>query len=155
MFRSSCRRFRRLSLFVQDSSLNTRDVVFLTAHSESCKSCREYRGEIIQITAAIQATGYENDGSPGFSTRVAREVIRQRTQPLAGLRPGLVGALFAFLAVGSIVQIVTASPTSAVPPAGSAAERRAITPLQGEGPMRFELFDTPSRMVKDPEPLDV
>ena len=131
------------------------DVNFLSSHSAICKSCHQFGDELSAISEAIKHSRFESDASSGFSSRVLDEAIRQRSAPLVGLRPALVGALFAFLAVGSAVQFATASPPVDVPDAGSAVQKRDLTPLQGEGPMRFELFDTPSRMVKDPEPFDV
>jgi len=134
--------------------LGERDVDFLAKHSLACKNCHQFGDELSAISDAIKHSRIDSETSIGFSSRVLDEAIRQRSAPAGGMRPALAGALFAFLVVGSTVQFATASPSTDVPDAGSSVEKRDLTPLQGEGPMRFELFDTPSRMVKDPEPFD-
>ncbi|MEO7454027.1 MAG: hypothetical protein ABIV13_04620, partial [Fimbriimonadales bacterium] len=64
-----------------------------------------------------------------------------------------VGAAAAFVAVGAILQMVGLQPAapSTDGSAGSAIDRPAEVTTPGE----LNLFDTPSKLVRDPRPYDV
>ena len=157
LFRFACKRYRSISSNARETEITRAESDFLTAHEAKCIGCRNYRTELDMMTKAITASLVDSfDISRDFTDRVVVGVKKMRRESYrTSYRPVLVGAVAAFVAVGAILQMVGLQP--AAPNTDGTAERSIgkDSPLNGSEPGDMNLFDTPSRLVRDPRPFDV
>jgi len=154
--RFACKRYRKLRLDSEDGILSGRALRFLAYHAETCAQCRQYDAEISDVCAAIHSASLEHEGRLEFGGATLRAVIADRQKRRTPtLKPIFIGAATAVIAVGAILQLLSASLNITVSPTGGAQRPlRQDMPLEIDTPGTFKLFDTPSRLVRDPEPFD-
>ncbi|MBA3725607.1 MAG: hypothetical protein H0W86_03930 [Armatimonadetes bacterium] len=154
--RYACKRYRRLRLDSEDGVLSSRALRFLAVHSQACGECLFYDVEISDMSAAIRSAALEHEGGPEFGAATLRVVLADRQKRRTPtLKPIFAGAATAVIAVGAILQLLSASLNTTASPIGEAQRPlRQDIPLEIDMPGTFNLFDTPSRMVRDPKPFD-
>ncbi|MGI8922441.1 MAG: hypothetical protein ACR2HJ_00125 [Fimbriimonadales bacterium] len=152
----ACNRYRKLRLASEDGVLSGRALRFLAVHSQACGECLHYDVEISDMKAALRSAALEHEGGPEFGAATLRVVLADRQQRRTPtLKPIIVGAATAVIAVGAILQLLSASLNATVSPTGEAQRPlRQDMPLEVDTPGTFNLFDTPSRLVRDPKPFD-
>jgi hypothetical protein len=158
LFKLACKRYRSISSNARETEVTRAESDFLTAHEAKCIGCRNYRTELDMMTKAITASLVDPfDISRDFTDRVVVGVKKMRRESYrTSYRPVLVGAVAAFVAVGAILQTVGLQP--AEPTTDGTAESTTPlreTPLDTAEPGNMNLFDTPSKLVRDPRPTDV
>jgi hypothetical protein len=109
------------------------------------------------LTKAITASMVEPfQISPDFTDRVVLGVRRIRRESYrTTYRPVLAGAVAAFIAVGAILQVVGVQPSALTTDGTAESTGRPESPLNRAEPGDMDLFDTPSKLVRDPRPYDV
>lgn len=157
LFKFACKRYRSISSNAREMDITRAESDFLTAHEAKCKACRSYRVELDMMTKAITASMVDSfEVSRDFTDKVVTGVKKMRRENYrTTYRPVLVGAVAAFIAVGAILQTVGLQP--AEPTTDGTAESMPLreTPLDTAEQGDMNLFDTPSKLVRDPRPMDV
>jgi hypothetical protein len=109
------------------------------------------------LTKAITASIVEPfHVSSDFTDRVVLGVKKMRRESYrTTYRPVLAGAVAAFVAVGAILQVVGIQPDAPTTDGSAESSARPESPLNRAEPGDMDLFDTPSKLVRDPRPYDV
>jgi hypothetical protein len=128
----------------------------MESHADACADCRAFSEDIYKIADLLNSNSVQPRISEDFTERVVLGVRAMRREGYrTAYRPVLVGAVAAFIAIGAVLQVVGA-PSSAHTTDGSAENAiKRESPLNSVMPGDMNLFDTPSRLVRDPRPNDV
>jgi hypothetical protein len=150
---SACKKYKVLRSAERDRSLSARELAFLVRHASVCADCA--RLEYSRPMSAVVNARIHSEGSPAFSINVAARAAQHREERrLAALRPVALGATFAVAAMVVALNLVVSDPGPDMAPAGSEARNGRSMPIEIDRSLDFNLFDTPSRLVQDPEPYD-
>jgi hypothetical protein len=107
------------------------------------------------VHAVLSLAAIEPQCSPDFTDNVVRRVRAMRREGSQHvLRPLIVGAVSAAVALGAVLQMVG---TQAEAPSTDGSARNSIlrdAPFESTTPGSLNLFDSPSRLVRDPRPND-
>lgn len=157
LFKSACRRFRRIDANAREMEISRAEQDFLTAHARGCNRCRVHSGELDVVSAALSASAFDPIViSPDFTENVVRGVRAMRREGHRNAyRPVLVGAGAAFVALGAILQVVGAQAPAPTTDGTAGVGVYRESPLKSTSPSELNLFDAPSRLVRDPRPHDV
>lgn len=132
------------------------DRAYMAAHALDCSRCRTRSEQLNAVHAVLSVSAIEPQCSPDFTDNVVRRVRAMRREGSHHvLRPLLVGAVSAAVALGAVLQMVG---TQAEPPTTDGTARNSIlrdAPFESTTPGSLNLFDSPSRLVRDPRPNDV
>jgi hypothetical protein len=155
-FKLACRRYRRYETTAREFGLTPAARSFMDSHADACAACRSFSEDLHLVTELLSNSHIEPVLSADFTDRIVSEVRAVRRQGYrTAYRPVIVGAVAAFIAIGAVLQVVGA-PSSA--PSGEGAAANAFkreSPLNSTVPGDINLFDTPSKLVRDPRPNDV
>jgi len=156
IFNLACRRYRRIESEAREIEITRADRAFVAAHALDCDSCRRRSEQLNAVCAILSQSLIEPTCSPGFTDNVIRSVRAMRRERAKHVwRPLVVGALSAAVALGAVLQIVGAQ---ANPPSTDGTAQNSIlrdAPFDATTPGSLNLFDSPSRLVRDPRPNDV
>ena len=156
LFKFACKRYRSISSNARETDVTRAESDFLATHEAKCEHCRNYRVELDMMTKAITASLVEPfEMSRDFTDKVVLGVKKMRRESYrTSYRPVLAGAVAAFIAVGAILQVV--GDQAKEPSIDGAADStiRKESPLNSDQPGDMNLFDTPSKLVRDPRPFD-
>jgi hypothetical protein len=155
LFRFACKRYRS----IEDArEIATRaQLEFVADHAAKCGKCRVYS----EVAGALRAGLGKAELAPvvisgDFTERVVRGVQAMRRESYrTSYRPVLVGAMAAFVALGAILQVVGAQPEAPSTDGTAESTLKRESPLDSSEPGDLNLFDTPSKLVRDPRPHDV
>ena len=125
-------------------------------HSGECDACRAFDGQLAAAREALRAATLHHQGPPSFSLKVAWAVSRDRLRRQRAVWwPTLTGAGTAAIAVGAILQLLYASSVQPSPEGTAQREHKRNSPMRLFKPGQLNLFDSPGRVVRDPERTDV
>lgn len=152
----ACRRYRRIESEAREIEITRADRAFLSTHALACSRCRLHSEQLNAVQAIFAVSAFEPTCSPEFTDNVVRKVRAMRREGSQHvLRSLVVGAVSAAVALGAVLQIVG---TPAEPPTTDGTARNSIlrdAPFETTTPGSLNLFDSPSRLVRDPRPNDV
>lgn len=152
--RFACRVFRKLRLQSLDSDIGAAAARRLAQHLSHCADCRDYDQQILAITNVLRESKVEYSGSHNVASIVVAILRSERLKKEArGLRPVLIGAAAAVVALGAIVQVIS-SPVPQASPEGAAIREYRRDSLRPAKPGQLNIADTPSRLIQDPERTD-
>lgn len=152
----ACRRYRRIESEARERGLTQSERAHLDAHALACRQCRARTEQLRAIQTLLAVTVIEPSVSPDFTDKVVERVRAMRRQNSKHvLRPLVVGAVSAAVAIGAVLQVVGVQ--AEAPKATGSAQNSILreTPIDGATPDGLNLFDSPSRLVRDPRPNDV
>lgn len=157
LFKLACRQYRRTFGEFLGGDMSPETQAFLARHEAACPRCARKGAELRAIHAVLLAEGtMEVTPSPDFTDRVVERVRAARREAMRpSLRPVFYGAGAALVAVGAILQVVGAPVDATMPDGSASSEVRTTMPLDDNSSGDLKLFDSPSRLVRDPRPNDV
>jgi predicted anti-sigma-YlaC factor YlaD len=155
LFKFACKRYRRIFTNARETAITRAESDFLSMHKASCAECRSYAIQVDALIAAMSDVAVDPLlVSEDFTENIVRGVRKMRRDSYrTSYRPVLVGAAAAFVAVGAILQMVGLQPPAAN--TDGSAESNIERPIDATTPGELNLFDTPSKLVRDPRPFDV
>lgn len=157
LFRFACKRYRSIETNARETQVTRAESDFLNRHAAGCPRCLAYTLEVDALSDALSGSMIEPMAvSPTFTEDIVRGVRAMRRESYrTSFRPVLIGAVAAFVAVGAILQMVGLQPEAPSTDGSADTGIRRESPLDSAEPGDMNLFDTPSRLARDPKPIDV